>query len=258
MDETREQTTSAGSAQPMHRWERALALTFGVGVATAGAVSTFTDTNQAGSAALVVVGAALVLVGVQGTRLVKLGGSSASAEFERRMAEQKVIEAITSEPDPDVAKGIAEGVVLVDPALAPAASMALGYETMALAALRSLDVVTDIEQQGRGDARSDIVAQTTGGPILIELKLGTGSLSADSLRQLAAHVQSSRAAAGGLLLTNMPLTDDAKALNEHLSAASPPVEALTWTGPWDNDRLTRAILRLRRGRPSDNGPTLAQ
>jgi hypothetical protein len=67
----------------MRTWERLLAGIVGAAAGAAGTYTVFETSNQAGSAALIVVGAAFLLVGVQGTRLIRLGGSAGVSSWPR-------------------------------------------------------------------------------------------------------------------------------------------------------------------------------
>src|SRR2546423_8221089 len=57
----------AGPGEPLRKWERAVAMLIGTVLAGLAIWALFTSSNQAGTAALLLVAAAFLLIGVQGT-----------------------------------------------------------------------------------------------------------------------------------------------------------------------------------------------
>jgi hypothetical protein len=97
--------------------ERAGAIVFGVGVASAGLVAMFSTDNEAGVAVAIVLGGVLVVLGIQGTQLGKLGGKDFSAELmvrEERREVATITKAIADE-EPDRAQAMLDGFEIADP-----------------------------------------------------------------------------------------------------------------------------------------------
>jgi len=100
-------------------------------------VALFTSSNQAGTAALLLVAAAFLLIGVQGTALIRFGSGSASVELDRRVAAAVQRADEVAEQDPRLALGILEGAAIIEPRVGPAAGAfrAMSYESAVRRAL---------------------------------------------------------------------------------------------------------------------------
>src|SRR5690349_5840152 len=70
--------------EPLVKWERICALAIGVICGGAGGYAVFERSNQAGTAMLLILAAIFLLIGVQGTPLIRFGSNSGSVELERR------------------------------------------------------------------------------------------------------------------------------------------------------------------------------
>lgn len=123
-DDGNQQRSTDSPPEPLVRWERLCALAIGSISGGAGAYTVFERSNQAGSVMLLVLAAVFLLIGIQGTPLIKFGSTTASLELERRReakAEvQHAYEEATEENDDARAQGIVEGVSLIAPELVPA------------------------------------------------------------------------------------------------------------------------------------------
>jgi hypothetical protein len=80
----------------------------------AGGYAVYERSNQAGSVMLLVVAAVFLLIGIQGTPLIKFGSNSGSLELERRRRRkiEKSIEQANEESSAEKIEGIVEGVRL--------------------------------------------------------------------------------------------------------------------------------------------------
>jgi hypothetical protein len=233
-------------AEPLRRWERIGALAIGlISAAVAGSALFLTD-NQAGTAAFTVVAAAFLLIGVQGTALVRMSSGSGTLELERR---QRVADAVNraqelAETEPEVARGIMEGLALVEPSVGPAAGafQALSYEQAVRRALQR--------------ARSGTVAISEAAPpadFRLEEPTGTIVVSVSyrrsqnlQINDLAPLVGSKdlEDAIGGLVVTNRPLM---ASVGEYVATASRhglAIEVVTWNGAEDDVALSAALNRL--------------
>ncbi|WP_067535812.1 hypothetical protein [Nocardia crassostreae] len=106
-----------GNAEPpwaplTHR-ERAVALTLGMASGTTGVVAVFVSGNQAGTAALFLISIVLLLMGIQGTPLTRVGSGVHSAEFARRRWARALLEVADREEDPKVAAGVVRAAEVI-------------------------------------------------------------------------------------------------------------------------------------------------
>jgi hypothetical protein len=121
---------------PVERWVASLVGLVGIGV---GGVGIFLSDNQAGTTAILLLGAVFLLMGVQGTAIIKAGKDS--VELDRRLAVRRVIEKAEErvENNPDEAAGLVEAAWEVFPSLAHDVNLqnlsADIYEQQALRAL---------------------------------------------------------------------------------------------------------------------------
>jgi hypothetical protein len=102
----------------MRHWERWIATVLGLTLGDFGVWAVFKTSNQAGSAILLIISAAFLLIGIQGTPLIKIGGSTANLELERRRRRwEQTIKEAKSEPNPEVAQGMIEAAAIMEPEL---------------------------------------------------------------------------------------------------------------------------------------------
>src|SRR4051812_18002065 len=87
--------------EPMEFWERFGSVAIGVVLLEAGLFAVFISDNQAGTAVLLVAAAAFLLIGIQGTPLLKFGNNT--VELARRRKRVAIaIEVAKREENPDV------------------------------------------------------------------------------------------------------------------------------------------------------------
>jgi hypothetical protein len=230
-------------ADEMQLWERWVALVLGVLLAGPGVWAVFASSNQAGSAVLLLIGAALLLIGVQGTPLIKIGGSTANLELERRRRRtQKAIEQADTEPNPDVAHGMIEAAAIMEPNLVlSTGTQARLYLDRLAAALKTIFEDEDVERETPPD-RYDFVISTLMGRTVIEAKYKpVGSFRAWDVWAVARRF---RGKVDKLVVaTNAPLTEETRSINAAGICNGVPVEVVTWNDTAHNDLLHRAILR---------------
>jgi hypothetical protein len=103
--------------EPLGKSERITALAVGVAAGGGGGYAVFASTNQAGTAILLILSAIFLLIGIQGTSLIRFSTGSNTVELERRrrIVEQAVKEA--AKDDVERAEGIIEGAGLAIPSL---------------------------------------------------------------------------------------------------------------------------------------------
>jgi hypothetical protein len=126
----------------------------------AGGVATFVSDNQAGTGVLLLVALTLLLIGVQGTPLIRFGAESASLELDRRRRVRQVIEDISTDDSPDAVRGALEAAAAFEPSLA----RSYGAREADLYASQVHDPLVragaSVEERV---GPSDLVAQTDGG-----------------------------------------------------------------------------------------------
>jgi len=105
------------SAEPLGRVERTTALAVGVASGGAGAYAVFASANQAGTAILLVLSAIFLLIGVQGTALIRFSSGSNTVELERRKRDVEQAVKMVAKEDPARAAGIIEGAEIAQPNL---------------------------------------------------------------------------------------------------------------------------------------------
>jgi hypothetical protein len=105
---------ASGGLSPL---ERCIASLIGLAGVGAGGAGVFLSDNQAGTTAILLLGAVFLLMGVQGTAIIKAGKDS--VELERRQAGQKILKRAVeiAENDPGEASELIEAAKAVDPPL---------------------------------------------------------------------------------------------------------------------------------------------
>lgn len=232
-------------AEPMLRWERAAALCAGLVLGVVGCVAVFISENQAGTTALLLAAAVFLLIGIQGTLLVRVSGGSNTAEFERRLRQEEFIERVTEEAEtnPERAQGMVEAASILVPTLSPFIDD-FGYEQLVGRALHEAghhSIVRRVSQDGP----VDFVINAPEGPIFVMARFKpSGKLRAKEVIDFRNRVTSA-GTVGGLVVTNVQLTRTAAELLSGITGTG-PVEAVTWAGESDVASLATAIERVRR------------
>lgn len=231
----------------MSTWERAVALAIGVLAGGGGGWAVFVSDNQAGTAVLLLMAAAFLLIGVQGTPLIKFDSTSGNLELERRMRKraEKVIEASKDEENPDVAKGLLDAAAILEPELIGDSPQALGlaYEMRVGKALRGL--FDEVRDAGACEY-TDYLVETPLGVTAVEAKyrhrrpLNLRDVE-DVVRKIDSGGESIRKI---LIVTNSVLSGQVRELNREGNFMGRPVEVITWNDSGDNDLLGRAIPRV--------------
>jgi hypothetical protein len=236
-------------AEPLRIWERTVALSVGTVFSALAIVALFKTENEVGTAAMLLVSAAFLLIGIQGTALTRFAGGSATVELERRrrteMAVQRAEE--LAETEPEVARGILEGAALIEPRVGPAAGAfhAMSYENAVRRALERAR--PDHATVGGADPPADLVLRAGTGSVLVSvIYRRSRSLQMTDLAPLVA-TRKLEEAAGGLVVTNQSTTSS---VAEYISTARKhglKIEVVTWTGPEDDGALAQALDRLGTG-----------
>jgi hypothetical protein len=235
--------TPAGEfTEPLPVWARITAITLGaVGVA-AGGVAVFVSRNQAGTAILLLIGAVLMVLGIQGTPLRRFTSGANTVELATiRQRAAAVLTQVETHESHDVVAAVSDAVAAIDPRI-PRASSAVAYQREVAAALRRVGATTDRTTTVRGadSRRIDAVACVNDGHVPIEIvyrargPVGTHEIS--TTRRRTATV----------LITNAPISSEAQTHNAATGAPDADIEVVTWNDARDDDVLAAALTRNAR------------
>ncbi|MEU5780122.1 hypothetical protein [Micromonospora lupini] len=226
---------------PLSTPERLGAATLGIFVCGGGGWAVFSTDNQAGSAVMVIVGAAFLLMAVQGTPLIRLGTGDNGVELDRRRRRvERAIEQARQEDSPEVAAGIVEGASIIEPILfrSPRYRGDL-YESKIALALQEAGIM--VSRRGM-DYGPDLLAETSMGLAAIDVKYRErGLLGMRDIRQ-AESLASRFGRVGVLVVSNAPLSPEVERYNADENNRL--VEAVTWNDEKDSGLLARALMRV--------------
>lgn len=235
-----------GSFDAMHVLERLGAVVLGLAFGVFGIIAVFKSDNQAGTAGLMVAAVAFLLIGVQGTLLVKFGSGSSSVELARRR--RRAIEEAKREDNPDVADGILRGAELMGPELPPSsAELAAIYEKrLAQAIQRITGNVTVAQTRDRGGP--DLLTRTASGvTVAIDVRYRSrGPLRRQDIDRVTAQAARQGEVGKLVIVTNAPLSGDAEEFNGQFAGKPGSVEVVTWNDESDDGLLGRALGRSAR------------
>jgi len=204
----------------------------------------FKSANQAGTAALLLVAAAFLLIGVQGTALIRFGSGSTSVELDRRAAAAVQRADEVAEQDPQLAMGILEGAAIIEPRIGPAASAfrVISYQNAVRQALER--VRPEGATVTAAEPPIDLVVLAPSGKVLVAVVFRRSrSLQQIDLAPLVGSRQLEDAT-GGLAVTNQALSSSVADYIAEAARRSVKIEAATWDGPENDHDLGQALNRL--------------
>lgn len=225
--------------EPLVKWERICALAIGVICGGAGGYAVFEKSNQAGTAILLILTAIFLLIGIQGTPLIRFGGSSGSVELERRRRRkvQEALEQASEENNTEKAAGIVEGVKLVAPDLVPTSfNIFRQYEDSIARSLSRMGYEVSREM-AVGQLRADLRIRNNGRTVYAELRFSQRPVSSQVILQVIG--MASILSAPVLLVASSQLTNSAQSLMGHNT-----VDFVQWRDEADNPELRAAVERL--------------
>lgn len=231
--------------EPLGRVERGVALAVGIAAGGGGGYAVFASSNQAGTAILLVLSAIFLLIGIQGTSLIRFSSGSNTFELERRKRNVEQAAAEVAKDDPDRAAGIIQGAELAMPALGSfRQSEALLYERRVETALLSLGYVVT-GREGLGGRGYDFELFHAGHPeskVYVEVKyLRSAPLGLSTVHRIIGS--STLLRAPFLIVTNANLTEASAAYAAEDSRGF-PVRLVIWRDESDNDALREALVEL--------------
>jgi Restriction endonuclease len=227
-------------SEPLVKWERICALTIGAICGGAGGYAVFEKSNQAGTAMLLILAAIFLLIGVQGTPLIRFGSSSGSVELERRRRREvrEALEQANEENNAEKAEGIVEGVRLVAPDLVPKSFTSYRqYEDSVAQALSAMGYeVTQWDTPSRRGP--DLKITKNGRTVYAEVKLYQKMVTSDVIYQ--ALGMASTLSAPVLIIASNRLTRPAS----HQIIDLNNVDFARWRDEVDNPDLRETLERL--------------
>ncbi|MEV4511378.1 hypothetical protein AB0K00_20675 [Dactylosporangium sp. NPDC049525] len=234
----------------LSRGERAGAITAGTIIGIAGFVAMFLTENEGGVAVAIILAGALLILGIQGTQLGRLGGEQVGFELMVREEERREIaERATSvaEENPAEAQAMLEGYEVADPGARRSRVVAEArgyvYEKRVVDKLRSL--------VGTTDARAVHIQGTPGMPDAV-IEFPEGDIAVEAIEVVAGEMvgfapmvdRARRAGSRGVLVVFSTLIGRSQVfVPRQFDGVS--MEAVVWHGSYDDDHLTDALRQLR-------------
>jgi hypothetical protein len=229
--------TDAPSPAPLNWLERTCCIIVGVIASGAGGYVAFERSNQLSSAVLLVIGAVFLIVGIQGTRLMRFTSGSNIVELEqKKRIIADAIEKAQDEGNIEKASGIVEGAAIAAPALGLAKNVGLQYEFQVAKAIVDIGYLVTPSSLDKG---FDLIVRDGSARIIYaELK----RLSKPVPRQLveALIYRTSTRVVPVVLIT---YTELSRAAQEAVSTSG-NLEVVQWRDENDDDRLAETLRRM--------------
>jgi len=188
---------------------------------------------------LLILAAIFLLIGVQGTALIRFGSSSGSVELERRRRRkvQQALEQANEESNAEKAEGIVEGVKLVAPDLLPKSfSIYRQYENSIANVLSDMGYQVAREVVSK-DRVADMAITKNARTVYAELKYYQKPVQSNVIYQIIG--MATILSAPVLLIASSKLTDSARALINRSN-----VDFVQWHDETNNPELRATLERL--------------
>lgn len=226
--------------EPLRLWERALAIFIGAISGGGGAYAVFASSNQAGTAVLLVASVVFLLIGIQGTPLIRFASGSSSVELERRRRVQYALRQAGEEDNAERAEGIVQGLAIAEPRLVPAGAL---YQIRVAKAISNFGF--RVISEPRVEGFDFLVQDHENRKVFVEAKYyreGAGKVPNLIVSQLLMKIgppdDRSRYGRKVVLVSNVPLSR----MSEELIAAEPNVIRFAiWRDERDNEEF-RSVL----------------
>ncbi len=239
-------TDDPASEIPPNWLERVCFIIAGVVAGGAGGYAALERSNQLGAAVLMVIGAVFLVVGIQGTRLMRFTSGSAIVELERKKKRiANAIEKAQDEGNLEKASGIAEGAAIAAPALLRR-SVGIQYELNVTSAI--IDMGYHVTGTALDRGFDLIISDDSNHVIFAELKRLTRPVPRQAIDRLLLQVASGLTPV--LLITYTELSIAAR----EFIRSSGRLEVVHWRDEHDNDRLAETLRRMFASIP--NGPII--
>ncbi|OBB73655.1 hypothetical protein [Mycobacterium sp. 852014-52144_SCH5372336] len=224
-------------------WERAVALLIGLAAVGGGAVAVFTSDNQAGTAGLLVIALAFLVIGTQGTPLVKLSSGEQTLELTKRRIRRELTEQAENAPTAEAANAYEDAAAIVEGSWKETSfASARGYERDVFTAVHNL-YPHKVFESPTSEAPYDFYFDADGVAVAVAVKYrAKGPLSHRELLTMADRMRGQGLPL--LVVTNAPLSPSVSELSEALTKRAEPVIVTRWTSPFSARDLRDAILQL--------------
>ena len=228
--------------EPLPVWARVAAIAIGAGGVAAGGIAVFASSNQAGTAILLLIGAVLLVLGIQGTPLRRFASGANSVEMATiRQRAAEVMTRVESHESPEVVAAVSDAVAAIDPRI-PRASSAAAYQREVASALRRVGATTNTSTAVRGadGRRVDTVAAVGDGKVPIEIVYRP--------RGPVGHheIGATRGRTATVLITNAPVSGESLTHSAATEPFNADIEVVTWNDARDDDVLAAALTRNAR------------
>jgi hypothetical protein len=228
--------------------ERACCIIVGVVAGGAGGYVAFERSNQLGSAVLLVIGAVFLIVGIQGTRLMRFTSGSNIVELEqKKRIIADAIEKAQDEGNIEKASGIVEGAAIAAPALGLAKNVGLQYELQVASTIADMGYLVTTSSLDRGFDL--IITNESGHTIYAELKRYSRPVPRQLVDALMHRVSTIL-----VPIVLISYTELSSAAQEAVSKGG-ILEVVQWRDKSDDNRLAETLRRMFERMPS--GPCIA-
>ncbi|MFI5826926.1 hypothetical protein ACIA6C_06655 [Streptomyces sp. NPDC051578] len=236
-------------AQPLSRWERLGASLSGVCLAGAGIAAVFMTSNQAGSVALLLVGAVLLIMAINGSPLTR----ARYQDYELLMAHRRrSLAATIGQEEPQDARQALEVLNAIDPRssddpVVAQVSAAVYEREVAERLVRTYPNAVLVG--GPQDLGIDILVPTPSARVGVQVKAGRTVLTNYQLRHvLEAAVDGNRSRRdpidGLLLVTNRPLPQQLHRRLREVETLGLPIGVVRWVDAQDDEVLSAKLDEL--------------
>lgn len=242
-------------ADPLDLWARIVALGLGSAALGFGCYAVMRSENQAGTALVLIVGAVLLVLGLQGTPLRRLGGGEHSVELaalRRQRGIELIAEAVNEQP-PQVAAAVAEAVASLESPRYPLPRRIVKgrYAEIQEAIERVGGRVSMLSLDDPRRHGYDMVAIFPSGYVNVDVHLGDEPETRERIDKanasLAGAMERSPGQPGGFVLVSRgPLSAEVQEYNRQFSTHRDKFEVVAWDGFQDDGALARALLRNAR------------
>lgn len=224
-------------------WERITAAALGACGTFFGGLAVFTTSNQAGSAVLLLISAAFLLIGIQGTPLTRLTSGSNTLELDKRRIGQRLFQKARKEEDPEVAQAYQEAASLVlqgtrhpPRTLADAAH---DYEHRVQHAFHRTAV--QIQPASELDSPIDFIATKGDRRTAVIVKYRRHVIGIKEIEDTSDEV--TRTGLPLMIVTNAPLSSKVQEFNSTWGDRHPRAEVVTWRTEASDQQLLRVFIR---------------
>lgn len=234
--------------EPLPWWSRLLAVVLGTCAGGLGTLAVFKTDNQAGTAFLLVLSAALLLIGLQGSPLIKLGSGDSSIQLARiRGRVTKELVKAVQDDRPEVSQAVVEAVESIAPDLVSPALLGRRYQSQVEASIARIDpslVIAENDWDQGADLTVHKVIGMSRTAVAVDVKyLGRAKLSMADIQVSEHRVAGSVLADRLVVVTNARPTNGASAYLVERNSDSSHVQLVVWNGPRDDSALALALSR---------------